>query len=196
MTCTPQKLAAGIIILIIIGLGYYTFTHPQSSGLKTYSDSTLSFNYPATLTVEKRGDEVSAQHSIAYIHGDPCDFRGDAPDLPRLRDFNVAFKVVNQSAQEYIESITWPRWEDVKKNPFTIGNLTGYRNMAGVEGCGQYNYFFVIAPQKTLAITRSFIAEFNPVNANYKTSLALPGIIPPAQEEEFFSKILESVRVR
>ena len=48
-------------------------------------------------------------------------------------------------------------------------------------------------PEKTLYVKRSYITEFMPFITNYEDYLALPGIIPPAEEEEFFIKILSGM---
>jgi hypothetical protein len=63
----------------------------------------------------------------------------------------------------------------------------------GVEGCGAYKYYFPLNPDKTLFVKRSLITEFMPIIISYQDYLALPGIIPPAEEEELFNKILSDM---
>lgn len=161
---------------------------------KEYSDNSLSFEYSNVLSLRQDGERVTLSHSVAYKHGSPCDFKGDAPPLKMLTDFSVSFQVVDKSPKDYVQSSGWPDWEYVSKNPFKQAAFSGFKISSGVEGCGQDIYYLVISPNKTLVITRPFVSEFNSVNGDYQTYLNLPGVISPNQGEEFFTKILSSVR--
>lgn len=170
------------------------FNDVQTSDLKTYSDSSLSFEYPSLLSVKKEGEVIKLAHSVAYKHPNPCDFKGDAPPLERLSDFDVSILVVDKSVKDYIQSGGWPNREYVLENPYKLGDFQGYRITPGIEGCGQDLYYFVISPNKTLVITRPLIAEFNSINAEYQKYLSLPGIITPTQAEDIFTKILSTLK--
>ncbi|MFA6295679.1 MAG: hypothetical protein WC666_04700 [Candidatus Paceibacterota bacterium] len=162
--------------------------------INTYSDASVSFEYPSSLLVKPQGETVTLNHSIAYKHSDPCDFKGDAPPLERLSDFSVSIKVVNKNLKELVQSSSYPGWDYVSKNPFKSGSLNGYKIMSGVEGCGEYIYYLTISPTKTLVINRAIVTEFEPIIAEYQTNLNLPGIISPNQAEEYFTKILSSFK--
>lgn len=164
-------------------------------GWKKYSDSSLSFEYPVLLSEKKEGETVSLTHSIDYKHPNSCDFKGDAPPLEKLTDFNISFKIVNQNLKSYVESSNHPGWDYVSQNPFTLGSFSGFKVSPGVEGCGQHLYYLTISPSKTLVITRPFVSELNSINGDYQKYLNLPGIIPPTQAEEFFTKIISSLKV-
>lgn len=161
-----------------------------------YSDASVSFEYPSVLHLETKGADITLTHSIPYKHPNPCDFKGDAPPLDRLIDFNTSIKIVHQSVKDYIQSSGWPTWDYVSKNPYSHGSFTGYRVTTGVEGCGQDLYYLTISPNKTLVIVRPFVAEFASVNADYQKYLDLPGVIVPDKATEYFSKLLSSLVIK
>jgi len=178
----------------------------ETGDLKVYNGSSFGFEYPKIISLSQQGEKILLTHSINYQHPDPCDFKGDAPQLDKLTDFNVSLVVSNKNLKDTIDANESSdmiknsfKGDTVELSPgvidsFNAGSLTGYRITAGIEGCGMYTYYFSIAQDKTLAVTRSFISEFLPINADSKKYLSLPGIITPAQEEEFFNKILASFK--
>ncbi len=201
---TTVVLVIVIIILVVLGAFFYGKSSSQQagtnptpvSGLEKYSDETISFEYPKVLTATKKGNEVTLAHSIPYVHGNPCDFKGDAPPLKDLTDFSASFKVVNKGIQDYVVTSGWPDWDYVSKNPFTSGSWKGYMVSPGVEGCGENIYFLSVTPTQTLIITMPFAAEFNSINADFQKYLDLPGVIVPNQAGTYFNQILSSIKVK
>ncbi|MEI8327732.1 MAG: hypothetical protein WCG02_01180 [Candidatus Taylorbacteria bacterium] len=165
-----------------------------ASNWKTYSDASISFEYPALLSIKNDGGITTLNHSIAYTHSSPCDFKGDAPPLDRLVDFGVSLKIVNQNIKDHVSSSAFPGWDYVSKNPFTFGSLNGYMVSSGIEGCGEDIYYLTISPTRTLVIHRSYVSEFNSIIANYRTYLNLPGTISPVHNEEYFNHILSTMK--
>jgi hypothetical protein len=161
--------------------------------------------YPEDIiTLSREGKKVVMTHSIPFEHPDPCDFRGDAPPLKELTDFKVSIEVVNKNLRDtvianesnYLVS-NFLLDNKLKITPnfideISIGLLKGYRITSGVEGCGQYTYYFPLSPQNTLVVVRSFITELQPIVADYEKYLELPGIIPPSEEEKLFYQILST----
>ena len=171
-------------------------TTTVNSGWSKYSDTAFEFEYPSLLTVKKVQDAVTLSHSIAYKHPNLCDFKGDAPPLEKVNDFGVAISIVDQSIKDYVVSKSFPNWDYVSANPYTFGTLNGYKVMQGIEGCGSYIYYLEINPIKTLVINRSLITELTGISSDTNKYLSLPGIISPTQEEEYFNKILSSIKIK
>lgn len=167
----------------------------ETFGWKKYSDSSFSFDYPEMISVKKEGETVTLDHSIAYKHPNPCDFKGDAPPSEKITDFNVSIKIVNKSPKDFIQSNEWPDWDWVSQNPFKFGSLSGFKVSPGVEGCGEDIYYLTISSNKTLVITQPFVTEFTGAIGDSQSYLSLPGIIPPNQAEVFFTKIVSSLKV-
>lgn len=211
---TPLLIA--VIALLIIGGGIYLYMNKKvvlpvvvdtetqlsnqvqqvnTSSWKTYSNASLSFQYPTLLSLKQDNDTVTLSHSIAYKHYDFGDMKGDQPPLERFTDFYISFKVFNKNLKELVQSSAYPGWDYVSKNSFKFGSFEGFRITEGVEGSGKDVYYFSISSNKTLVIDRALIPELTPFNGEYQTYLNLPGIIPPPQAEEFFTKILTSLKV-
>ena len=162
---------------------------------KVYSDSSLTFKYPPILSLIQNGGTVILDHSIAYKHYDFGDMKGTSLPLDRFTDFSLSFKVFNQNLKELVQSSAYPGWDYVSQNPFKLGSFSGYRVTEGVEGSGKDVYYFSISSNKTLVLERVLIPELTPIDGDYKTYLNLPGIILPNQAEDFFTKILLSLKV-
>ncbi len=163
--------------------------------------------YPkGTIAVSEVGSRVIMTHAIPLEHPDPCDFRGDAPRSKTLTDFEVAMEVISGSLKEafvanesdYLVSNFLVddklRTEPDFIDEVSLGSLKGYRITMGVEGCGEYTYYFSVAPRKVLLVKRSFITELKPIVANYQEYLKLPGVISPSEEERLFNEILSTFR--
>lgn len=163
--------------------------------------------YPkGIIATSEAGPRITMTHAIPLEHQDPCDFKGDAPLLKTLTDFKVSLEVVNQSLRETIianesdflvsnflvdDKLTIaPDFIDA----VNIGQLTGYRITSGVEGCGEYTYYFPLGPGNVLVVKRSFITELKPIIVNYQEYLRLPGVISPDEEEKLFNRILSTFR--
>jgi len=182
----------------------------ETANWKTYRNEEFGFEfkYPEEVTkLSKQDDEIILTHSIPlFERPDPCDFKGDAPPIKGLTDFKVNIKVVGKNlrdtiiAQEsdYFVSNFLPN-NELKMEPnfideFNIDSLKGYRITSSIEGCGEYKYYFPLNSKNTLFIKRSFITEFQPITPNYKEYLALPGIIPPVEEERLFNNIVSTFK--
>ncbi|MSU55526.1 MAG: hypothetical protein EXS46_03265 [Candidatus Taylorbacteria bacterium] len=168
----------------------------ETTSWKTYHNEKygFEFKYLPFVSVQQDLETTTLSHSVAYRHPSPCDFKGDAPLLERLYDLSIKFRVVNKNPKEYIQSVGWPDWDYVSKNPYEMGAFSGYKIVSGIEGCGESIYYFTLSPTKTLVINRSFITELSSSDGEYQTHLKLPGIILPSQEEEFFNSILASFK--
>ena len=176
-------------------------------GWNTYQYENYGFeiSVPDHISILEDADGITLFHAVPHEHPNPCDFRGTGELLEELTDFEVRIELVEQDlfgavsekeyesfASEYVvdnELVSSPGFID----EVDIGLLHGYRITMGVEGCGAYKFYFPFNPEKTLYVKRSYITEFMPFITNYEDYLALPGIIPPAEEEEFFIKILSGM---
>ncbi|MBP9847337.1 MAG: hypothetical protein KBD43_14870 [Saprospiraceae bacterium] len=204
-------LLTAVIAVLVVGGGLYFYktknmetlspidlqmdqsNQTDISSWKKYSDASISFEYPALISVKQDAGNITLSHSVDYKHPNPCDFKGDAPPLDQLSDFGVSLKIINQNLKEFVQSSAYPGWDYVSKNPFTFGSLNGYKVYVGVEGCGYDIYYLTISSAKTLIIQRNHVAEFNSINANYQTYLNLPGIISPNKGTEYFNHILSTI---
>lgn len=185
-------------------------SEPQVSGdWQTYKNEKSAFElkYPEELiTVSQEGNKILMIHSISYEHPDPCEFRDNISSLKDLTDFKVNLEVFGKNLKETVvangsdyllESFLSDNELKIQPNfidEANLGSLKGYRVTQGVEGCGQYEYYFPLNSEKTLVVIRSFITEFKPIVADYEKYLNLPGIISPSEEEKLFKQILSSFK--
>ncbi len=163
---------------------------------KKYSDESVSFEYPSLLKVTTNGGLIELSHSIVYKHPNPCDFKGDGPLLENLTDFELSIKVVNQDLKSYLQNLEYPGWDYVSTNPYKLGSLNGFNITEGIEGCGFSVYYFPVGQNKSLVISRRLVTEFLPISGDSQASLSLSDIIKPDQEEEFFTNIVSSLKVK
>jgi len=184
---------------------YSNSTAGSTAGWKTYTNSEygFEFRYPDALTISKEKDKITIIHSIPFVHTDPCDFKGGAPQLQKLTDFNVGVEVVDndiintiikgQSEYFVLNYVKNNKIEIVKDfiDEVDIGGLKGYKITSGVEGCGEYTYYFIISPQKTLLLKRPFITELINEPQQY---LKLSGIIKPEEEVKLFNQIISTFK--
>lgn len=166
---------------------------PKATGLQTYSDADLSFAYNPLLSVSRTEKGIMVRHDINHVHQDVCDGKGDAPAKTTLTDFDLLLTVADKNVRDSLESAGWD-WESAV--PSTLGPLSGYMVSAGTEGCGGDFYFLALSPQKTLVLTRRWVPEFNSINPEYQTYLALPGVISPADADRYFLEIMSSLRFK
>ncbi len=186
-----------------------TVAKDETANWNVYRNQSQGYElrYPKeTITISEMGARATMIHSIPFEHPDPCDFRGDAAPLTTLTDFEVSLEVVSQSLREAIVANESDylvseflvddrlRIEPGFIDEVSVGSLQGYRITSGVEGCGEYTYYFPLTARKVLIVKRSFIPEFNPIIINYEEYLRLPGIIPPDREEELSNSILSTFR--
>ena len=129
-----------------------TVTTSQSSNSETndwkvYNGSSFEFKYPKILSLSQQEERILLNHSIKYQHANPCDFKGDAPQLDKLTDFNVSLRVFDKNLKDTVETNessdmikNFFKGDTVELSPgfidkFNIGSLTGYQITIGVEGC-------------------------------------------------------------
>lgn len=226
-----QYVLIAAILVIIVGAGIFGYrywwspegqpkspqekppdevTKDETINWKTYRSEKYGYElkYPENLiTVSEVDYTIVMTHSIPLEHNDPCDFRGDAPPLTTLTDFEVSIQVANKSLREaiigsesdYVVS-DFLLDNELKVEPgfideINIGSLAGYRITSGVEGCGQYAYYFPVSSNKTLISIRSFITELKPIIADHEKYLGVPGVISPEEEERLFNQILSTFRL-
>jgi hypothetical protein len=209
-----------LILAVLVGGGILVYDwwvmklgeYPEfdmTSNLKSYKSEKYGFaiKYPEEIILSEESNGINLTHSITYEHPNPCDFKGDNPALQELTDFNVSLEVFQKNLLETVvenENSTFAQeylvGNKLKIAPgfideFIIGKLKGYQITQGVEGCGEYTYYFPIDSSHTLLVKRAFIAEFSPVIADSQKYLALPGIISPMMEKTMFDQIFSDFRL-
>lgn len=197
---SPVSIFIAIIIIAMLGYGIYYLSKDsisqESVSLKTYENSSISFQYPSILSQSETEHGVRLLHSIAYKHSDPCDFKGGGDELDNLTDFDVTINVIDKNLLDYIKSASWPSGEYVLKNPYSFGKLNGYHITPGVEGCGEDIYYFKISDSKTLTIKHPFVSEFNTINQNNQMYKDIPGIISEENSKKYIEGILSSIEFK
>lgn len=198
---SPVSISIAIIIIAILGYGIYFLNKnsksQESVGLKTYENSSISFQYPSILSQSETKNGVRLSHFIPYKHFDPCDLKGDVEkQLDNLTDFDVTINVIDKNLLDYIKSASWPSSEYVLNNPYSFGKLSGYHITPGVEGCGEDIYYFKIGDSKTLTIKHPFVSEFNVINQNNQMYKDIPGIISEENSKKYIEGILSSIEFK
>jgi hypothetical protein len=182
----------------------------QKLGWEIYKNEALKiqFEYPKKIvSLLEEQNKISLNHSVIFEHNNPCDFKGDGLKLKELADFKVnleLFKgdleaaVKNQESEDFVSNYLSEK--KLKLEPgfideITIGSLNGYVVTQGLEGCGQYTYYFPLNSENTLIIWRSFVPELQPIVEGYQKNLQIPGIIYPNQEESLFNQIFSTFQL-
>jgi len=168
---------------------------------KTYTNTQygFSFKYPQILKVAENNDVIANRvvlsHSVAYAHNDPCDFKGDSPQLKDLTDFYVWFNVIPSSVEGIISDNSMPGY-DLPKQKVNIGGLSGYKYSIGVEYCGMDYYYFSVAPKKTLWIGSKTITELSPIMPKDEVNkyLAIADILDAKKSETLLSQIFSTFK--
>jgi hypothetical protein len=175
---------------------------------KTFKSSSFEFTYPSVLTATAQDEGVSIIHAVAYRHNDVCDFKGDAPALDKITDFNVSIRLFDSGLKDAMRKneldafvTTYFQGDTIKTEPgfideSNVGSLRGYRITSAIEGCGHYSYYFPLSADRTLFVSRAIVTEFQPIITDYQTYLNVPGVIPPAEEESYFTNILSSFKAK
>jgi len=200
-----------IIVSSLLIILTHSFKPPTSPTVSwpTYSDPHgFSFTYPPTLTISQDATSTTISHSLPFIHPNPCNFAGlTQENIPELIDFHVTFSLENHPLIDTIidqHGVPWFMANHVIDSslqispgfidPVTIGSLSGYKITQGVEGCGNYTYYFSLGTSRTLVVIREMIPQFSGAVADVDTYLALPGVIKPDQEDYLFARILSTFK--
>jgi hypothetical protein len=174
-----------------------------------YPSSGFTFRYPQNLVLSREGSRIKLRHSIRFKHHDPCDLSDNNRPLSRLVDFDVSFELVgkgNKKNRRFVESNEHlnaaPDTAEQSKNSdygiITVGSLKGEFIRLSIEGCGEYNYRFPLAGNKTLVVHREIIGIFSPTAdklVDEEIVLKQPGIIGLEQEERLFKTILSTFKL-
>jgi len=182
----------------------------QKLGWEIYKIEALKiqFEYPKKIvSLSEEQNKVYLNHSVIFEHNNPCDFKGDGLKLKELADFKVNFElfegdleaaVKNQESEDFVSSYFLEKKFKLEPgfiDEITVGSLKGYVVTRGLEGCGQYTYYFPLNSENTLIVLRSFIPEFQPIIEDYQKNLQIPGIISPEQEESLFKQIFSTFQL-
>lgn len=175
------------------------------SGWKIYTDQKKVFElkYPADiLKISQEDSYIKISHSIPFVHEDPCDFKGGAPALKKLTDFNANIEVKDLSlieavrakegklAEEYIAGDTLSiKDEYVEK--VQIAQLDGFRFNNSFEWCGSADYYFPVGINKTLFVQRFDIAELALDPGRYSGA---KGVIMPQEADVLFKQIISTFK--
>lgn len=176
----------------------------DTAGWKTYrsADQKLEFKYPAEkLSLASEYGNPVLSHSVPFRHADPCDMRDGAKELANITDFKVNIEHVKSGLAEAVKSHepaffiqdyldgnalkVSPQYIDAEK----LGSFSGYKITSSGEGCGEYVYYLVLDPRNTLRVSRAIVAEFQPVNTNYRENMKIPGTLQPREEDKLFNEI-------
>jgi hypothetical protein len=189
---------------------FQTKIREQRTNWEVYRDEALKIqlDYPKDIvSFFKEGNKIFLNHSVAFEHNNPCDFKGDGLKLKELTDFKVNFELFSGNLEEAIRKnessdfiSNYLLINELKIEPgfvdeINIGNLKGYFLTQGIEGCGQYIYYFPLNSKETLIIRRSFVPEFQPIVEDYQNNLKIPGIISPENEEKLFKQIFSTFKL-
>lgn len=186
---------------------------PPANGMQneltliTYSNPQLgfSFQYPSLLNLSRRNNFVALEHHVDERHDDPCDLAGFGVQLDTLTDFYVEMAPYATPLEETVRnlervSVEGDFFENGKLklsegfiDRISFGTNSGYRITKGVEGCGEYTYYFPFH-SGTMFVKRKFIPELSPVIGNYQQYLSLPDIIKPEDEDTIFRNIMTSLK--
>ena len=212
-----KKLIPLVILVLVLVIGAVMFMNSRkepvvqqnsADELKTYEDDSISFKYPALLSVVKNESAISVSHSVPYSHLNPCDFVGGSEPLDNVTDLAFTMQVYELGLgdtvrlhegeflqQEYFVGDTF-KLEPGFIDTVSYGNLKGFKVTSGAEGCGVYTYYFPMGG-KTLFVQRPFTPDLNVLsNPSAETHLKLPGIIHPDKAEAYFADILISLKAR
>ncbi len=198
------------------GATYIIRVSSEASSYSMNSDISLNESYSIELdSVDSRFEVNLAQgitsisHSLDYSHTNVCDFKGgpNGPEqLDTFTDFAVTIQHDPRSIREIFQNEYTYYYEkdfiledgriDVANTHFEealFDNLTGYKSMEGVEGCGHYLYIFPVA-EGTIVVKRKIITELNFLQQfAIDEYLSIPGVITPEEEEGLFNDIMNGV---
>lgn len=195
-----------LLALVLVGI----FAMGAVSCSKSYKSKKTGFRfeYAPKLNLQEEGNAVYLFHAIPWKHSEPCDFGGEEKMPPRetLLDISTSLEIVEGPLKRVIQEILsdssiefngdlpkerGPGWF----GDYRVGSLQGYWVQKGVEGCGLHKYLFPLAGNKVLVVSRGIVTELSSIYGRRDEALALPGVIPPEEEEKLFEQVLTSFRV-
>ncbi len=176
-------------------------------GWNRYVGDGVSFAYPQELLSVNQNENVILSHQVPSQHIDPCDFKGDAPELSMLTDFHVKIELTGSTLIDAAGSRM--HWIADDKELYVDGDelvtsdgfitdvefdhVSGYEIQQGVEGCGQKVYFLENDAGQTVIVTRRLITELSNAVTNTDEYLKIPGVIKPEEEDELFLQIMDTL---
>lgn len=168
----------------------------------------FSFRYPSKLVLNIASSTVSLFHQIPYKNTGDCDMKGGDEIFNYLTDFRVSFEMFNGTVKQavlknspYMPSENYIG-DTLKISPgfidsYQAGNLSGFAILEGAEGCGRVIYYFPLGANRVLIVDRANIQALSSIIVKEKRDeiLAVPGVIPPEENEKIFRQILGSIRI-
>ncbi|MDD5688130.1 MAG: hypothetical protein PHE88_09910 [Elusimicrobia bacterium] len=167
----------------------------------------IELKYPdKIIKLIEDGTKIKLIHAIPYKHYDFCDESDDQPMVNEFTDFDVTIEVVHKNLKEAVSEkelqfVAKYFKDDMLYNEpgfiddISIGSLKGYQITSQCEGCGTYNYYFILNSKNTLHIKRQMIPEVKSICGNHEEYLKLPGVISQEKEQEVFSKIITTFKL-
>lgn len=168
------------------GEQYATSTSPMTDW-KTHTSTKYgySFKYPDKLSINATEEKVNLKHEIAFENSDGgCDMVGNAILSPTLNDFDISMAVLDGEVKpSYIDGT------------YSAGSLSGIWAYMGAEGCGETIYYFPIAGNRTLVVTKQELQILSPVvSAEVRNKvLAVPGVISYEESNQILKEILSTL---
>lgn len=193
----------GVFLVLVVIVGYFVLVKKavspiideplpvftdETANWKTYTSTQygFEFKYPEKLSLSVSSGIVNLLHSIPFENRDDgCDMKGDAELSKTLVDFGLLIKIVPGEVN--------PPYVD---GTLTKGVLKGKWAYMGAEGCGETNYYFPIAENKTLIVTKTEVQILSPIVTPEVRAkvLAVPGVISYEESKILLDQILSSFK--
>jgi hypothetical protein len=129
---------------------------------------------------------VFISHNIPFENRDGgCDMKGDSEISKTLVDFGMSISILSGEVN--------PPYVD---GNYSVGALNGKWAYMGAEGCGQTNYYFPIAGNRTLVVEKTQIQMLSDVATPEVRAkiLAVPGAISNEESKAIFNQILSTFK--
>lgn len=176
------------------------------------ADEKFEFKYPKDiLNLNVLDDIIILRHAIPFSHVDPCDMRDNPQTLEQLTDVDISIKFIAKDLGGALTEIEGSDFvtknfyngdsgfESLQTSPgfidfIEIGSLQGYRVTSGVEGCGQYTYYFPALHEGRVLVVKRTYGELTSLDYASQTYRKLPGVIQPSEEEKIFHGIISTFK--
>lgn len=168
----------------------------------------VDFRVPHEVHVAIANGTAVLSHRVPWPHTDPCDFKGDAPELTALTDLDLALSLERGTAAEIVARIfpygapdmydasvgAWKYGEGFIEQT-RLGSREATKVIQGVEGCGLTTYFIPLENGQTLIAKQKVVTELGRhVYLNIPADVMAQAIVPE-KEEAYVEMILSSVLV-